>query len=90
MGLRVGDEVKYAHDDNMTYTVLAIDTSRPPKFHLDGMDYRQDILWSQVPFPDGWAGNLDILNELVESGDLIIIKRDCLLKIPKWVKPLEL
>jgi hypothetical protein len=90
MGLRVGDMVKWSHDDSMTYTVLAIDTSRPPKFHLDGRGYRQDVLWSQVPFPDAWAGNLDILNEQLESGGLIIVKRDCLLRIPKWIKPLEL
>ncbi len=90
MGLRVGDKVKWNYDDSMTYTVLAIDTSRPPKFRIGGMEIRQDILWGQAPFPDAWAGSLKQLNERIESGNLIIVKRDCLLRIPKWVKSLEL
>jgi hypothetical protein len=79
MGLRIGDIMKFNNGNHTEYEVLDIDDSRPVRFTIDGMDFRQDILFKN---PEGclhetcWAGSLEEINRRIVNGGVIILNRE--------------
>lgn len=81
--LRIGDKIKWCGDmsleSGLTYTILNIDTSRPPKEINEFGVVKEEVLfsWEKNGIEQSmWAYDYNELNEYLHTGIIYLVNTD--------------